>query len=98
MTAESRVSELEEHLRRSQIQLEEVLRQSQDFNGLKARLISENQDLHRQLKDLDSNCGGLVKSKSTLQLQLDEAVANLEEENGVSGIELNARKFRLSLN
>lgn len=67
-------------LRRMQGHLEELGRQNQEFNGLKARLIQENHELNRHVQDLDSSNGVLSKTKITLQQQLDEAKTNLEEE------------------
>jgi hypothetical protein len=63
--------------------VEELTRQLQDLNGLKARLTQENFELHRQVQELDGNNGALAKARALLQQQLDEAKARLDEESRV---------------
>jgi len=82
--AESKLSGQDDELRRLRAQVEELARQVQDLNGLKAKLTHENFELHRQVQELDSNNAALAKLRVQLQQQLDEAKARLEEESRVS--------------
>ena len=81
--AESKVEGLEDQLRRAKATIEELTRLNQDLNSWKARLTQENFELHRQVQDLDSSNGVLSKSKTALQLQLDDLKARLDELNQV---------------
>jgi len=78
------LSSQDDELRRLKAQVEELGRQVQELNGLKARLTHENHELHRQVQELDSNNAALAKLRAQLQQQLDEAKARLEEESRVS--------------
>jgi len=82
--AESKAASHDDELRRLKAQVEELTRQVQELNGLKARLTHENFELHRQVQELDSNNAALAKVRAQLQQQLDEAKARLEEESRVS--------------
>jgi len=82
--AESKSASQDDELRRLRAQVEELTRQVQELNGLKARLTQENFELHRQVQELDSNNAALAKARAQLQQQLDEAKARLEEESRVS--------------
>jgi len=81
--AESKTASQDDELRRLKAQVEELSRQLQELNGLKARLTQENFELHRQVQELDSNNASLAKARTQLQQQLDEAKARLEEESRV---------------
>jgi len=82
--AESKATSQDDELRRLRAQVEELARQVQELNGLKAKLTHENFELHRQVQELDSNNAALAKARAQLQQQLDEAKARLEEESRVS--------------
>ena len=84
--AESKLTSQDDELRRLRAQVEELARQVQELNGLKAKLTHENFELHRQVQELDSNNAALAKLRAQLQQQLDEAKARLEEETRVSVI------------
>jgi len=71
-------------VRRLKAQCEELTRQNQDMNNLKARLTQENYELQRQVQELDSSNGAMAKARAALQQQLDEAKARLDEESRVS--------------
>jgi len=81
--AESRVSELEDQLRRAKAQLEDQSRQLQDANVLKARLGQENLEIHRHLQDLDTGNAILSKAKAALQQELEETKMKLDDETRV---------------
>jgi len=81
--AESRVGELEDHLRRARAQVEDQSRQLQDANALKARLGQENLELHRHLQDMDSGNAALTKGKNALQQELEETKMKLDDETRV---------------
>jgi len=78
--AESRVSELEDQLRRAKSQLEDHARQLQDVNAVKARLAQENMELHRHLQDLDTGNAMLSNAKTALQQQLEDTKTKLDDE------------------
>ena len=80
VVAESRVSELEDQLRRAKTQLDDQARQLQDANALKARLGQENLELHRHLQDLDTGNAILSKAKTALQQELEETKMKLDDE------------------
>lgn len=71
-------------VRRLKAQVDELTRQNNDLNGLKARLTQENFELQRQVQDLDSSNAALAKAKAALQAQLDETKGRLDEETRVS--------------
>jgi len=81
--AESKATSQDDELRRLKAQVEELSRQVQELNGLKARLTHENFELHRQVQELDSNNAALAKARAQLQQQLDDAKAKLDEESMV---------------
>lgn len=64
--------------------MEDLSRQNQDLNGLKARLTQENFELQRQVQELDGSTGALAKAKSQLQSQVDDLKSKLDEETRVS--------------
>lgn len=71
---------LDEQVRRFKAQIDDVSRQNQDLNGIKARLTQENFELQRSVQDLDSQNAGLSKAKSQLQHQLDDFKNKYDEE------------------
>ena len=91
--AESKLAAQDDELRRLKAQVEELLRQVQELNGLKAKLSHENFELHRQVQELDSNNAALAKLRAQLQQQLDEAKARLEEESRVCRLRLSLSTF-----
>jgi len=82
--AESKLEGLDDQLRRCKTQLDEMTRQNQDLNNLKARLTQENFEFQRQVQELDAGNAALSKARSQLQAQLDETKARLDEETRVS--------------
>ena len=82
--AESRATELEDHLRRARTQVEDQARQLQDANSLKARLGQENLELHRHLQDLDTGNAALSKAKTALQQELEQVKMKLDDETRVT--------------
>lgn len=74
---------LEDQLRRFKTQVDDLTRQNNDLNGLKARLTSENQELQRQLQSLDSSNATLSKTKIQLQSAAEDAKSRLEDESRV---------------
>ncbi len=81
--AESKADGLEDQLRRLKAQVDDLTRQNNDLNNLKARLTQENFELQRQIQDLDGSNGALSKAKSQLQAALDDAKSKLDEETRV---------------
>ena len=84
--AESRVGEVEDHLRRARAQVEDQSRQLQDANSLKVRLGQENLELHRHLQDLDTGNAALSKAKTALQQELEEIKMKLDDETRVTDL------------
>jgi len=74
---------LEDLVRRLKAQVDELSRQNQDLNGLKAKLTHENFELHRQVQELDRSNIELSKVRVLLQQQLDDTKARLDEESRV---------------
>jgi len=81
--AESKLDGLEDLIRRLKAQVEELTRQNQDLNGLKAKLSHENFELHRQVQELDRSNAELSKVRVLLQQQLDDTKSRLDEESRV---------------
>jgi len=79
--AESKLDGLEDLIRRLRAQVEELTRQNQDLNGLKAKLSHENFELHRQVQELDKANAELSRVRILLQQQLDDAKSRLDEES-----------------
>jgi multidrug resistance efflux pump len=65
-------------------QIDELTRNNSDLNNAKNRLSQENSDLHRQIHDFENNLGTFSKTKSQLQLQLEEIKSRLDDETRVS--------------
>ena len=84
--AESRVGEVEDHLRRARAQVEDQSRQLQDANAFKVRLGQENLELHRHLQDLDTGNAALSKAKTALQQELEEVKMKLDDETRVTDL------------
>ena len=70
-------------MRRLRAQNDDLTKQNQDLNGVRARLTQENFELHRQVQDLDASTAALSKAKSLLQVQLDDAKNRLDDESRV---------------
>lgn len=64
-------------------QVDDLSRQLNDANSLKARLTQENFDLQHQNQELDSANAGLAKSRSQLQVQVDDLKRQLDDETRV---------------
>ena len=79
---------LEEQLRKLKTQSDELTRNNSDLTNSRTRLNQENAELQRQIHDLENNCGSFSKTKSQLQIQLEETKAKLEEEARVSFCQL----------
>lgn len=76
----SKAEALDEQVRRLKAQCDDLSRQNQDLNGIKARLTQENFELQRSVQDLDSQNAGLSKAKAQLQHQLDDFKNKYDEE------------------
>jgi len=57
------------------------------------RLTTENGDLQRQVRELETNYGAFSKNRGQLQSQLDDAKAKLEEEIRVSAPQLSSMRW-----
>ena len=71
----------EDQLSESQRRQEEMERQIAELNTEKARLMSENGELNRNLDERESMSTQLIRSKNSLQQQLDETKRILDEES-----------------
>jgi len=71
-------------VRKLKTQSDELTRNNSDLTNTRNRLNQENAELHRTIHDLENNCGSFSKTKSQLQIQLEETKARLEEESRVS--------------
>jgi len=63
--------------------VDEQARQLQDGGAVSGRLAHENQELHRQLLDVDTANAALSKNKAALQQELQEMKARLDDETRV---------------
>ena len=57
------------------------------------RLTTENGDLQRQVRELETNYGAFSKNRGQLQSQLDDAKAKLEEEIRVPAPQLSSMRW-----
>lgn len=83
-SAEAKVDALDGSNQRLKGQLDDLTRQANEFNSMKARLTQENFDLQHQVQELDSANAGLAKAKSQLQATCDDLKRNLDDETRVS--------------
>jgi len=82
-SAESKLENLDEQLRKYKTQIDDFTRSTHDLNGLKSRLTSENAELQRQLHDIEQSQSSTSRTKLQLQHALDEAKTKLEDETKV---------------
>lgn len=68
---------------RLKAQVDDMTRQLNDLNSLKARLTQENFDLQHQVQELDGANASLAKAKSQLQAMCDDLKRNLDDESRV---------------
>ena len=63
--------------------MDDLTRQLNDANNVKARLTKENFDLQHQAQELDSANAALAKAKQQLQTSLDDLKRSLDDESRV---------------
>lgn len=80
-TAESKLDASEQANIRFKGQVDDMARQLNDLNGLKAKLTQENFDLQHQVQDLDSSNAALAKAKGQLQNQNEDLKRSLDDES-----------------
>lgn len=99
VAAEKLSKQLEQQLNDNQLKLEDGLKQINDLNHQKSKLVGENSEFMKQVEDLEHQLGSLQKSKVTLQQQLDDTRRSLDDEaRGKSAMgQLNDIGFELSV-
>lgn len=81
--ADKNAKSLELQLAEVQTRCDEQVRQLGDFQSLRGRLGNENNDLARQLEDLESQLAALQRLKMQLTSQLEEARRTADDESKV---------------
>ena len=71
---------LEDQLRKMKTQVDDLTRTNSDLVNTRNRMTTENSDLQRQIRELETNYGSFSKNRGQLQSQLDDAKSKLEEE------------------
>lgn len=82
-SADAKVEALEGSLARLKAQVDDLTRQLNDANNVKARLTKENFDLQHQAQELDSANAALAKSRQQLQTAVDDLKRQLDDETRV---------------
>ncbi|KAM7372302.1 hypothetical protein PAMP_009481 [Pampus punctatissimus] len=81
MNSDVHVHKLEDNLAEANARLAEMERNQTELNTAKIHLTAENNDLSRELEDIQSKWSQLTKLKASLTSQIDELKRQVDEEN-----------------